>query len=100
MELRTIVSERIVQEMINGKWKSKTEYYRAKDGYALLASFGKVVPKTVRQEALVAYQKIKEGKIDIFAGPIKDCNGKLRIPAGKTADDHCIEQMNWVVPGV
>jgi len=92
--------KKIVESIIDGSWKPESKYYRAKDGYVSLASFGEAVPAKVQKEALDSFEKIKEEKIDIFAGPIKDCNGKLRIPSGKTADNHCIEQMNWVVPGV
>lgn len=91
---------RIVQKILKGSWKSDTEYFYAKDGYALLASFGQSVPKSVQDEAMATYQKIKQGKINVLAGPIKDVKGKVRIPAGKIADNHTIEQMNWVVSGV
>ncbi len=91
---------RIVQEIIDGSWRSGTNYYASKDGYARLASFGSIVPSKVQKEALNALQKINQEKIIVFSGPIKDSTGKLRIPAGKTADNHCIEQMNWVVPGL
>ncbi len=91
---------KIVEQVLNGSWKPVTQYYTAKEGYALLASFGSAVPNTVQKEASAAFKKIKEGKTMVFAGPIKDSTGKLRISGEKTADNHCIEQMNWVVPGV
>ena len=65
-----------------------------------MSSFGKAVPNTVRVESLAALQKIKDGKLNIFAGPLKDRDGIMRISAGKVADSKYIEQMNWVVPGV
>ena len=92
--------EKMVKEIMDGSWKADTQYLTAKDGYEVLGSFGAMVPKAVQQEAALAFKKIKEGKIVIFVGPLKDSKGKLRIPAGKSADNHCIEQMNWVVPGV
>jgi len=91
---------RVVEQVINGSWKPVTQYYTAKEGYAQLASFGSTVPQAVRGEAALAFKKITTSKVAVFAGPIKDSSGKLRIPAGKTADNHCIEQMNWVVSGV
>lgn len=91
---------KIVKSIIDGSWKPNTQYYTAKDNYVILASFGQSVPRGVQDEALGVYQKIKQGKINVFAGPIKDSNGKIRIPGGKIADNHTIEQMNWVVPGV
>ena len=61
---------------------------------------GSIVPITVQKEATRTLQEINDGKIIVFKGPIIDSTGKRRIPAGKAADSNCIEQMNWVVPGV
>ncbi len=91
---------KIVEQVLNGSWKPTPQYYKAKEGYALLASFGSEVPHAVQREAALAFEKIKKGEAEIFAGPIKDSTGKLRIMPGKVADNHCIEQMNWVVSGV
>lgn len=91
---------KIVDQVINSSWKPDTQYYTAKDGYAQLASFGSMVPQAMREEAALAFKKIATGKTAVFAGPIKDSSGKLRIPAGKVADNQSIGQMNWVVPGV
>jgi basic membrane protein A and related proteins len=59
-----------------------------------------MVSDMTKSQANLIFQKIKDGELDIFRGPIKDNLGKLKIPSGKTADNHCIEHMNWVVTGV
>jgi basic membrane lipoprotein Med (substrate-binding protein (PBP1-ABC) superfamily) len=92
--------KRILLEVINGNWKPGTEYYKAKDGYVTLTSCGNMVSDKTKSQANLTFQKIKDGKLDIFTGPIKDNRGNLKISPGKTADNHCIEHMNWVVPGV
>jgi basic membrane lipoprotein Med (substrate-binding protein (PBP1-ABC) superfamily) len=90
----------IVQEVINGSWKPGTRYYNIKDGYVQLASFGKAVPLGVQKEALVALQKLKEDKLAIFHGPLKDASGKEWIPAGKIADNNYLQKIDWAVAGL
>jgi basic membrane protein A len=91
---------RLVQQVLNSEWKPGAQYYTIKDGYTQLASFGKAVPHSVQNEALLALQKLKDGKLQIFHGPLKDAAGKERIPAGQVADAKTLASMNWVVPGV
>jgi basic membrane protein A len=91
---------RIVEQIVNHSWKPGTQYFLGKDSYAALASFGTVVPNTVRREAEQTFKKIKEGKLSVFMGPIEDNARKIRVQAGQKADIHCLEQMNWVVAGV
>lgn len=42
----------------------------------------------------------KGGKFDPFNGPIKDRNGVLRVPTGKTMSIADLNSMSWVAPGV
>jgi basic membrane protein A and related proteins len=58
------------------------------------------VPPSVQKEALLALQKMKDGKLQVFHGPLKDATGRERIPAGQVADSKTLASMNWVVPGV
>jgi hypothetical protein len=46
-----------------------------------------------------AAQKIKDGKLAIFRGPLKDCYGKERVAAGKVMDDVDMSSMDWLVSG-
>jgi basic membrane protein A and related proteins len=39
--------------------------------------------------------------LKVFAGPIEDNEGKLRVPAGtELSSDDAITKMNWLVAGV
>ena len=44
--------------------------------------------------------KIKSGKLKIFAGPLIDNNGKEILPAGKEMDDGGLCGMNYYLQGV
>ena len=60
---------------------------------------GKSVSVYDRVMALDAQMK-KGESFDPFTGPIKDRNGVLRVPAGKTMSIADLNSMSWVVPGV
>jgi basic membrane protein A and related proteins len=91
---------KIAQSVLDKTWKADDARYSLKDGYLKLSSFGKSVPDTVQKQTVELFNKVADGKIAIFKGPISDRDGKLRIPAGKVPDKSDLEKMNWVVPGV
>jgi len=90
----------ITKSVIDHTWKAGNQRFDIKDGGVKLASFGSAVPKLVRQEANDIMQRIADGKLIIFKGPMKDREGNIRIPAGKIADDSYLEKIDWLVPGV
>jgi len=95
-----VVYRHIVEEVINGTWKSKDIWWGLKEGLVSLAPFGKAVPDAVK--ALVAEEKnrILSGKWSVFTGPIKGQNGKLVVPHGKIMSDQEMLSMNFFVEGV
>lgn len=90
----------ITQSVLDHNWKPGDFHHGLKDGYGKLSSFGPMVPKTVQDRALSAWHDIEQRKLVIFKGPMKDRDGKERLPLGKIADDAYLGQMDWVVPGV
>ena len=44
--------------------------------------------------------EIASGDTDVFVGPIKDQQGKVRIAEGVQADDNSLLGMTWFVEGV
>ena len=65
-----------------------------------MAGYNKAIPANVVAMAEKAKEGIIAGKVHPFTGPIKDQKGKIRIPAGKTADDGMLLGMNWYVEGI
>ena len=45
-------------------------------------------------------QALIDGTANIFAGPLKDREGKLRVPAGEVLSDAELWKMDWFVKGV
>jgi basic membrane protein A and related proteins len=89
-----------VKAAMNGTWKTGNYYGSLKDGFTLLAPFGKNVSAATK--ALIAQQKalIVSGKWNEFSGPIYDQSGKLRIKPGHRPSFNDLYSMNYLVKGV
>lgn len=91
---------KIAQSVINHNFKPIDQRYSMQDGSVGLAPFGKVVPGTVREEALKSERQINDGSLKIFKGPLKDRNGNLCLRAGQIADFNWFNNMNFLLPGI
>jgi simple sugar transport system substrate-binding protein len=89
-----------MQAVMDGTWKTHNVWLGIKDGAVVIAPYG---PK-VTPEAAAAADKVKQAIVDgtlhPFDGPVKDRDGKERIPAGQHASDEELNKMDWYVPGV
>ncbi|KPJ78959.1 MAG: hypothetical protein AMJ54_01240 [Deltaproteobacteria bacterium SG8_13] len=92
--------KQIVEQVRKGTWKSEAIWYGMKEGTVDLAPFGPMVPDSVRQKVLAKKQELLAGGTDVFVGPVKDQQGAVRIPAGKTASDQEMLGMKYFVQGV
>jgi simple sugar transport system substrate-binding protein len=73
-----------------------------KDAFCGLSPFGPQVTERTRQVIAAAQQKIIDGSLPIYRGPIRDNTGQMRIPAGVTLSvtDAELDKMDWLVEGV
>jgi basic membrane protein A and related proteins len=90
----------LARSVSNGTWKKGEQWLGTKDGAVGLSSFGKRVPLSVQAEATKALEQIGQNKLRVFAGPLKDRDGKLRLAANQKADTSFLSGMNWFVDGV
>ncbi|MBS0320912.1 MAG: BMP family ABC transporter substrate-binding protein [Proteobacteria bacterium] len=88
------------EAQLAGTWKPDNVWGGIKDGFVSLAPFNPVVPKDVQDAVNKAKADMVAGKLAAFAGPIKDNEGKERLPAGKTLTDDELNKMNYYVEGV
>jgi basic membrane protein A len=91
---------KIAKSVQDGTWKPGSQSFGIKDGAVGLSSFGEIVPKNVREEALAKEQSLKQGKTVVFKGPLKDRKGIERLAAGQIATDKSLAEMDWLVDGV
>ena len=89
-----------VKAAMDGTWKTGNYYGSLKDGFTLLAPYGKGV--SAKTKALIAQQKalIESGKWNEFSGPVYDQSGKLRIKKGQRLSFKQLYSIDWLVKGV
>jgi basic membrane protein A len=88
------------QEVIDGKWKNDQYYGTMADGMVKLAPFGESVEEDTRKLIEEKKQATIDGDFNAFAGPVKDQDGKVRIPKGKEASLEDLFSMDYLVEGV
>lgn len=92
-----------VKAALDGSWKSGSVWGGVKDGMIRVDAFGSKVPAAVREEVTARQADMAAGKLHAFAashGDLRDNEGRVVIPAGKTLGDPDILNMNWLVEGV
>lgn len=90
----------VVKSVQDGTWKSSSAWPGMETGIVDLAPFGEMVPQEIRQMVNAKKAEIASGDTDVFIGPIKDQQGKVRIADGVQADDKSLLGMTWFVEGV
>lgn len=89
-----------VQALMDNKWKGQSEWMGMKEKTSQLSSFNNSIPADVR--SLVAEQEaaLISGKLKVFAGPIKNTRGRIRVKEGVVLSDEKLLRLNWYVEGV
>ena len=59
-----------------------------------------MVPQEVRDRVDAARQDIIDGSLVVFAGPVRDQDGRTRIAEGALPEDSALLGMDWFVEGV
>jgi simple sugar transport system substrate-binding protein len=91
-----------VKAALDGKWASGQVWGGVKAGMIRVDSFGSKVSSAVRQEVLARQASLARGEWAVFAPrvDVRDNDGNVVIPAGRSLSDADIQGMNWLVEGV
>lgn len=89
-----------VQAVLQGTWKSGSVWGGVKEGMIRIEGFGPKVPPAVREEVLARQKDIAAGRLQPFAGPLRDNEGHTVLAAGSALADPQILEMNWLAEGV
>lgn len=92
--------EDVVAQVKADTWKAEPISGGFKEGYVGLASFGPVVSQAARSKSDATKAAIASGSLNVFAGPIKDSTGTVRVAEGESLDVPAIVSMDWVAQGV
>jgi len=94
-----IFYEHIYNQVKNGTWKSKQDWWGIETGLIGLAPLSSEVPGWIRHK--VKQTTIALGKgMKVFKGPIYDQKGKLVVRKGQVPNDGQLLSMSYFVKGV
>ena len=87
------------KDVLAGSWKPEDEYWGMKEGAIKMAPISHV-PDDVKAAGDKVIQGWMDGTYNVYAGPIKDQSGAVKVAEGKTMTDDEILGLNWLVDGV
>ncbi len=90
----------LASTVIDGTWTPIFLRCGIADGCMAIAPFGPKVPTAVKDLVGQTQADIESGKLVVFAGPLVDQDGKVRIAAGETLTDDAMGALDWFVKGV
>ncbi len=95
-----VLYRHVVEQVLKDSWKSEDLWWGLDKGAVDIAPYGTMVPVEVRAVVESAKKGIATGEIVVFAGPINDQQGELKVAAGETLTDQEMLGMTWFVQGV
>jgi simple sugar transport system substrate-binding protein len=90
---------RRVQAALDGTWKTSSVWMGMKEGAVVMAPWGPGVTPAARAAGDRVKAGIIDGSVQIFAGPISDQSGAVRVAAGQVMTDDEVLRMDWLVEG-
>jgi basic membrane protein A len=89
-----------VKKILAGTWKSEDYWEGMNADIVRLAPLTSNAPDGAEGKVDEVKKKILGNTFNVFAGPIKDQNGTIRVPAGSNLSDKDQLTCNWFVQGV
>jgi len=90
----------VVKAVKEGTWESSAYWGSMADNVVDLSPFTPLVPEDVKKLVEDKKQLIVSGDWDVFTGPIKDQQGKIRVAEGQKMTDEELLSFDWFVEGV
>jgi basic membrane protein A len=89
------------RDVMAGTWKSQSRWRGlGEGGYCRMAPYNAAIPAEVVSDVQQREKDIISGKLKVFAGPLKDRDGKQRVAVGAVLAENEARSMNWVVEGI
>lgn len=89
-----------VQKILDGTWKAENYLGGMTEGVVDLGPMTDLVEPDIQKQVEEAKAKILDGSLDVFAGPIKDQTGAVKIAEGATMTVEEQQACKWFVEGV
>lgn len=88
------------EQVLTGTWKPTDTLWGIKEGMVVFSSLNPVIPPAVAKLFEEKKQAIVSGKIVLFAGPIVDQAGVVKVAAGSVMPMKDLLSLNYYVKGV
>lgn len=95
-----VVFKMIEKGVRENTWKHGKYMLGIETGAVDITELSDKIPQALRDQVMQARADMMTGKLDTFAGPLKDQAGKERVAKGGTIDDTQIDKVDWFVEGV
>ena len=89
-----------VKNVMNGTFESHAYWGGMNDDVVRLAPLTENAPEGAKEAVDSAKEKILDGSLVIFAGPIKDQTGEIKVEEGTSLSDGEMLSIDWFVNGV
>ena len=88
-------------ECLQGKFKGDNYWVGVEEGIVSLAPLTANVKEGIEDEIKKELDRIQSGEFDVFYGPVKDQDGKIRVEKGENmSDEVLLNRFDWYVEGV
>ena len=88
-----------IGDVLAGTWSSTDTWGGFDSGMLGMAPFANM-PADVAALAERTRADVASGKIPVFAGPLTDQAGAVKLAAGGSLDDGALSAMQWLVQGI
>jgi len=88
------------RDVIAGTWKGQSRWQGLKEGVVRMSPYPAAMPADTRALLAATEDSIKAGKLQPFAGEIRDQDGTVRVRAGVTLNETETRSINWLVAGM
>ena len=90
-----------VRQVQDGSWKGgQSLWFGMEKGIVDITPLGEMVPENVKQMVEGKKAQLAAGQDGIFAGPVKNQQGRVVVEEGQQLDDEKLLGMNYFVEGV
>lgn len=89
-----------VEKVLDGTWEAESYWGGMETGVVGLADMTDLVPADAKAKVDEMSQKIMDGTFEVFAGPINDQDGNLKVKEGEKMTDEELLSFDWFVEGV
>lgn len=91
---------RRIGELLDGTWKSEDTWGGLGTEMISITELSDQIPNRVHLQVMDVIERLKEGKVHPYVGPVKKQDGSGWLAPGETAPDSDLNVMNFYVEGI